>query len=265
MHQPPHQQVVRWAYYVVLGAASLATALVALTQASQLIAPRLTYVGTAIIAVLWLGLELFLASFPVRWRAAFGTVRIRSLRLRDRAAIASVLLLLWLPRLIGASTDPSDLQEEPTLTRNDISIQSSTDFMFSVQANRGWQDTQLRISPSKAITISQVSGSWTWTSEFPEFGAEGDPRPSKLCGSICDMVAEGVRPVGSFCPDYGIQIGALIGKVGESEVFFIGPRRTYTVPIHVSSGERLYLRMNDCDTGLYDNAGAIGVRIEVSE
>ncbi len=87
-----------------------------------------------------------------------------------------------------------------------------------------------------------------------------DPR---TCGAVCDDVAPGDPPAGNFCPIYGAPIGSLVGRVG-SQVFWIGENATYTIPTDAGLKQELFLRMNDCDTGLHDNAGSIRVDVGIS-
>jgi hypothetical protein len=112
-----------------------------------------------------------------------------------------------------------------------------------VLSDRGWQDTGLILQGGRQFRLEYVSGSWTyWGGTLAPFDAEGD---SYVCGraGCCEPLPGGRK-------------GALIGALGD-EVFFVGNGGVFTA----RSDGRLLLRINDCDTSLADNEGAVRVRI----
>lgn len=120
------------------------------------------------------------------------------------------------------------------------SVENDDALTFVVRADADWQDTGISIKPGMRVRIRQISGLWSpWNSgNFDAVGSGGDPR--------CDCnVAE------------GISHAALIGRVSNSQPFYVG--RDFDQRL----GERgtLFLRIND--TRLEDNAGALEVLIEV--
>lgn len=145
-----------------------------------------------------------------------------------RKMVRWALLLLVLLPLMGCRISLPRLNEdEDTLT-------------FVVRADSDWQDTGIQIKPGMRVRILQVSGLWSpWSGgTYDAVGSGGDPR--------CDCnVAE------------GISHAALIGKVGDSQPFYVG--RDFDQ--HLGERGTLYLRIND--TRLQDNAGALEVLIEV--
>lgn len=111
---------------------------------------------------------------------------------------------------------------------------------FVVRADSDWQDTGITVKPGMRVRIRQVSGMWSpWQGgNYDAVGFGGDPR------CACN-VAE------------GISHAALIGRVGDSQPFYVG--RNFDQ--HLGERGTLYLRIND--TRLEDNAGALEVIIEV--
>src|SRR5204863_9625469 len=105
---------------------------------------------------------------------------------------------------------------------------------------------------------------WAWTLDYPHFDAVGDPEVSHTCSNVCDKVAPGATPAGIYCPRHDMRIGALVGKVGNNEIFYIGDRIIYRVPSNIDQLQTLYVRMNDCDNGIGDNDGSIQADIHVS-
>src|SRR4030095_11552079 len=87
--------------------------------------------------------------------------------------------------------------------------------------------------------IEYVSGKWTyWEGTIPSQGVDGD----------------GYRCSGAGCcePLPQAHKGALIGKIGQ-QVFLIGHGGSFTA----SASAPLFLRINDCDGSLADNAGSV--------
>lgn len=138
----------------------------------------------------------------------------------------------------------------------------NSQYTLTVFASKGWQETGIRVDEGNRISISYVSGSWTWTLEYPKFDSTGDPQEINTCNKICDQVAPGETPASIYCPIEELRIGTLVGKIGSTgEVFYVGKSITYQVPVGTRQ-EMLYLRMNDY--GTHDNDGAIQINIQVS-
>jgi hypothetical protein len=127
---------------------------------------------------------------------------------------------------------------------------------FIVQANQGWQSTGIHISPSKIpVTITYVGGCWTadpHTNHGQPYDAGGCP----------DVIVSNEQPK---YPIVGVNMGALVGRIGDTgSPFFIG-RGPFLMPSTFESGE-LQVCINDDLTaaygaGLKDNRGSVGVAI----
>jgi hypothetical protein len=109
---------------------------------------------------------------------------------------------------------------------------------FEVFANRGWQDTGVKVRPGKTLTVLYISGLWSpWAGgEYDGIGSGGDPKCS------CNVLA-------------GVSHAALIGKIGDSNPFLVGNTFTQTMG---ESGD-LLLGINDTQVG--DNSGSLKVEI----
>lgn len=128
----------------------------------------------------------------------------------------------------------------PTLTPLTWAIETS----FIVQANQPWQSTGVEINRGDFLEIVYVSGEWTGRSSSPGFSGPdfgSSPENTDECYPI--------RGEGS----------SLIGKIGNGQPFKVG----YQYFGNPTDTGILYLRMNDCDKLLFDNAGSITVRIRI--
>ncbi len=132
----------------------------------------------------------------------------------------------------------------PTLSR-------SWSATVQVRADRGWQDTGATVQVGDTVEIQYISGSWT-QSVGKEPYHTGAVDPTKyVCANVMNASAC-VEPI----PDF--PQGGLIGRLG-SRLLKVG---NYLRFVAEAAGP-LYLRMNDADSGLYDNAGTLTVRITV--
>jgi hypothetical protein len=109
-------------------------------------------------------------------------------------------------------------------------------------ATSGWQQT-LNIVVTQTFTVSYISG--TWTVDYRNFLQVG---PGGDSNSVDQTIYQGCK----YYPkrNYGV----LLGKIGNSgAVFPIGESGIFKA---ASSGP-LYLRINDNDSCLGDNAGSV--------
>ena len=108
-----------------------------------------------------------------------------------------------------------------------------------VSATEGWQDTGITLQPGRAFTLRNVSGHI----RDQQTEIDGGMGSEYVCGSpdCCEPLPRERR-------------SALIGRVG-SDAFLVGHG---TEHVAKASGQ-LLLRVNDCDEGLFDNAGALTV------
>jgi hypothetical protein len=153
---------------------------------------------------------------------------------------ALVMILLCLAAAIGGLVTFFFL-EKPSL----FTGKSTT----TIDAQKGWQSTGVRVKPGMKINISVVDGEWThWKGTQPYNSGQGG-------GYICAgaMPAKDcVEPM----PEYSA--GGLIGKI-DTQVFSVGMGVTQVS----SQAGTLMLRINDGDVGLYDNDGEL--KVEISE
>ena len=110
-----------------------------------------------------------------------------------------------------------------------------------ISADRGWQNTGILLTSGETIRFQFMSG------EINDGNA----------------VIRGLNGVGWVCgqsdccePMPNVARDALIGRVSD-HLFPIGDRSEITV----SANGELQLRINDCDAGLFDNAGSFQVKI----
>jgi hypothetical protein len=114
---------------------------------------------------------------------------------------------------------------------------------IGVHANQGWQQSDVTLRQGARFRIDYLSGRWTyWEGTIPLLGVDGD----------------GYRCSGAACcePLPQAQKGALIGKIGQ-DIFVVGHGGSFTA----SANAPLFLRINDCDGSLADNAGLVKIRI----
>lgn len=128
----------------------------------------------------------------------------------------------------------------PTFTPLAWTLETS----FVVQANQPWQNTNVEIRQGDFLEIVYVSGEWTGRSSSPglsgpDFGSS--PENTDECYPI--------RGEGS----------SLIAKIGNGQPFKVG----YQYVGNPANTGFLFLRMNDCDKLLFDNAGSITVAIRI--
>lgn len=151
----------------------------------------------------------------------------------------------------SASATPSPSTTSlPSITPSPTVPMNSLEKVIQVRADLGWQNTNVYITNNDDVLIQYVSGQWThWKGTVPMSDASGK------YGYVCaDAMAASscVEPV----PDF--RTGALIGQV-HRRLLRIGNRLQFT---STDTGY-LFLRINDADIGLSDNAGSITVKIIV--
>jgi len=191
------------------------------------------------------------------------------------ASIATIIavviaVLAWLLPFSPVGTSPlAPRSSEKTEPNSQVSNQpdvlnggANETSKFTVSANQSWQDTGVTLSAGDNISITYLSGQWDWTSEYPDFDAQGDPNPQNTCEHISKLIAPGATP--GICALPSAQAGALVGKIGNGTPFLVGDNYTFTISNNVKSGTRLYLMNNDVFDGLGDNSGKIEVMISIS-
>lgn len=112
-----------------------------------------------------------------------------------------------------------------------------------VDAKKGWQKTNATIESNRPFEIQYLSGKWThFKGKVPLSGPEGG-QYTCFGPSCCE-------------PLPGVASGALIGRVG-GETFSI----SLGGPFAIKTTGTLFVRINDCDTGLSDNDGTITILV----
>ncbi len=102
MKTPVHQAVLTWASWALTGVLTLGAILGAISNAITLITPRVTYTGSVLLCAAWLTAQLLLRRYPITWATADGTtVKINRLGLRSSLPFGGMVLLLWVPLLMG--------------------------------------------------------------------------------------------------------------------------------------------------------------------
>jgi len=117
----------------------------------------------------------------------------------------------------------------------------------TVSSTSGWQKTAVSLKAHDEYTVSYVSGSWTVDyRNFPRVGPQG------YSDAVDKTIYQGCKY------DASRNYAVLLGKVGASGATFpIGASGLFTA----SSGGSLYLRINDDDACLGDNAGSVTMYI----
>ncbi len=128
----------------------------------------------------------------------------------------------------------------PTLTPLTWAIETS----FTVQANQPWQNTGVEINRGDFLEIVYVSGQWTGRSSSPGFSGPDFGQSQENTDECYPIRGEG---------------SSLIGKIGNGQPFKVG----YQYVGNPADTGVLFLRMNDCDKFLFDNAGSITVTIRI--
>lgn len=114
-------------------------------------------------------------------------------------------------------------------------------YAFTLPANQGWSDTGLQVRAGQILRILYLSGLISdGRDALPDAGGA-----SYVCGraDCCEPLPDAPR-------------SALIGRAG-GQTFYIGNGGELTMP----ADGFLQLRVNDCDSGLYDNRGALNLLI----
>ena len=145
----------------------------------------------------------------------------RSLMAVVRACVAAAALA----SIVACTTPPAPPTTEPR--------------SLSVAADQGWQDSGVVIAAGKPFALRDVRGEIHDQDEKLTNGAG----TGYTCG----------RP--DCCePMPMVRRSALVAKVGD-EIFAVNDGGTFTT----RTGGALHLRINDCDSGLYDNGGTLEV------
>jgi hypothetical protein len=144
-----------------------------------------------------------------------------------------VLLILLIPMLACGLL--------PTSRENPEQIPSKE---IEIAADQGWQDTGIAFQSGEQVLIEYVSGQ-VQDQETKIIDGTGS---DYVCGhaGCCEPMPTAPR-------------SALIGKIGSIDdgMFLVG--NGINLPVEISG--TLFLRINDCNSGLEDNSGQFQVQI----
>jgi hypothetical protein len=120
----------------------------------------------------------------------------------------------------------------------------------SISATTGWQQTSLYLNAGDKFYVDYRGGSWTVDyKNFPYVG------PGGYSADIDKTIAAGYK----F--DSSVPYGYLLGKIDTGNVIFVGVKGE---PFTADVSGFLSLRINDTDTTLGDNDGAITVNLRAT-
>jgi hypothetical protein len=127
---------------------------------------------------------------------------------------------------------------------------SAGDFVVRVDARKaGWQSAGIAVEAGVPVRVAVIGGTWT------HFRGEAPSNAGAGGGYIC---AEAMPAAGCIEPVPGFPQGGLVGRIG-GRTFAVGEGTSLVAP----AGGQVELRINDADEGLYDNDGALTVRVTV--
>lgn len=169
---------------------------------------------------------------PGRLRRSSAGLPSREWTRRVRSWSAAVALVLLVGAVVGDEVRAFANQQGAGPVR-----------VTTVRAYReAWQDTGVRVDEGERISIA-AQGKWTHRAEGDLYGPAGN-------GDVVDWTIVPSAP-----------IGALLGRIGDSEPFVVGDGVTF-----VASGSGpLELRMNDGRRGYEDNRGKLKVAVKLGE
>lgn len=118
---------------------------------------------------------------------------------------------------------------------------------FAISSTTGWQQTPFTLKAGEVYALGYVSGSWTVDyRNFPWVG------PGGYSNSVDSQIYQGCK----YLPSRNYAV--LLGAVGNGQTFAIGTGGTF----QASTSGPLWLRINDDDACLGDNAGSVTMKIE---
>lgn len=120
MKPPLYQQVFTWVAYILIGFTFLGNIAGIINDAKTLITPQVTFIGSAIILIFWVGAEIVSKFYRLRWSTENNSqIRIKKIGVKPRLAILGAISLLWLPVLIGSSKEEQNVKTPPTIIPSD--------------------------------------------------------------------------------------------------------------------------------------------------
>lgn len=122
---------------------------------------------------------------------------------------------------------------------SDLRATPVSGYIFDLPANQGWSNTGVYLRAGQVFDVAYLAGQISdGASAIANAAGSG-----YVCGhsGCCEPLPKAPR-------------GALIGRLGR-DTFYIGNGGTFTA----AESALLYLRVNDCDEGLYDNRGSLQI------
>lgn len=102
MKKPRYQLLLTRLSWILLGFLALGTFFDAISNAISIITLKTSIVGTSIILVAWIMVQLFLKHHPITWITDDGSkINIKRLRAGINLPILGMVILLWLPLLVS--------------------------------------------------------------------------------------------------------------------------------------------------------------------
>jgi hypothetical protein len=130
----------------------------------------------------------------------------------------------------------------------------------AVSAKTGWQSTNIYLTDGEKFTIRYVSGTWTVdTRNFPYVS------PAGYSNSVNAEIYQYCKY--DTARNYGVLLG-VVGSKGHEFPIGEGGQFVAVAPSHYNqgggNGGYLYLRINDDDACLGDNAGSVTMQVSTS-
>lgn len=124
---PWYQRVSKFALYCLLGLTAFNAVVAPINNAYNFVTPRITYIFTPLIVIVWIVIEVGIKLKRVKWLVNGQLLSLTKLNLSRRVAIIVVLLLLWLPRVFDVVkgdnadiTEDSESSDRPTANKNPL-------------------------------------------------------------------------------------------------------------------------------------------------
>lgn len=172
----------------------------------------------------------------------------------EQRATATVAVQSTVAPLIISNTIPFN---PPTSTNMSMPLPVATDIAqpvhlplnFTVTAENGWQNTNIKLNRGDMLQVDYANGEWA----VAKGGVYIYPGLISTTNSD-DKIMYDCTPI----PNSQVSIFSLIAKIGDGKPFAIGNQ---FLDKSQSNGY-LFLRINDCDKFINDNSGSVVVNID---
>lgn len=159
---PFYQRLVRGVVWVLVPLLLAGALLDSVTNSIALVTPKVTYIGTGVLLVVWLGVEVLLRRRGVDWRQQGQQVRHRRLGPKSHCAFVGCLILLWVPRFVSpveenaAATEKNAAATEKRVA-GESSVTQSSHGAQSPNISRVGGDVKVQYGDSAAATPQEKS------------------------------------------------------------------------------------------------------------